>query len=212
MNVLIGCEFSAVVRDAFIARGHDAWSCDLLQTEGRQGNHLQGDVRWAIEGRLDKFEAIDIRTGNKPIFRKWDMAIFHPECTYLSLSGVRWLKDWAGNVDQERWDNMIDAAVFFRDLWEADIEKIAIENPIMHGYAKEIIGVNYKQKIQPWEFGHGEVKTTCLWLKNLHPLWPTNIVSGREPRVHFAAPGKDRWKERSRTLKGIAEAMAAQWG
>lgn len=212
MNVLIGCEFSAVVRDAFIARGHDAWSCDLLDTEGRQGNHLKGDVRWAIEGRLDKFDAVDIRTGNKPIYKKWDMAIFHPECTFLCNSGVRWLIDRIGNRNYERWDKMIDAANFFRELFEADIPKIVVENPIMHKYAKEIIGIGQSQIIQPWQFGHGEIKATCLWLKGLPLLKPTCIVDGREARVHREQPGPERWKNRSRTLKGIAAAYAEQWG
>lgn len=208
MNVLIGMEFSAVVRDAFITCGHDAWSCDLLDTEGRAGNHLKGDVCWALEGNLFKFpDAVDIRTGYHPLIRKWDLAIFHPECTYLTNSGVRWLR-----TEEGRWAKMEAAAKFFKELLDCGIPKIAVENPIMHGYAKEIIGRQQDQIIQPWQFGHGEIKATCLWLKNLPKLWPTNIVDGRMPRVHYAAPGPDRWKERSRTLPGIAKAMAEQWG
>ena len=133
--------------------------------------------------------------------------IAHPPCTYLCNSGVRWLYSEPGRGAKMKKD-----ALFFKDLWQADIECIAIENPIMHKYAKEIIGVNYSQIIHPWQFGHGETKQTCLWLKNLEELEPTDIVDGREPRVHFASPGPDRWKERSRFLTGYADAMAEQWG
>lgn len=214
LRVLIGCEFSAVVRDAFIAKGHDAWSCDLLDTEGRQGNHLKGDVRWAIEGSLHKFpDAVDIRTGHSPLYRKWDMAIFHPDCTFLTNSGVRWLwinNGWNKIKNEERWKEMENGAMFFKELLDAPIERIVVENPIMHKYAKAIVGRSQDQIIQPWMFGHGEIKATCLWLKNLPLLKPTNIVDGRDPRVHHMAPGPDRWKDRSRTLKGIGEAMANQ--
>ena len=132
--------------------------------------------------------------------------IAHPPCTYLTNSGVRWLK---GN--ESRLTMMHDACAFFLELKNAPIGHIAIENPIPHKYARAEIG-NYDQIIQPWQFGHGETKATCLWLKNLPKLVPTNIVEGRTPRVHHASPGPDRWKERSRTLTGIAEAMADQWG
>ena len=193
MNVLIACEFSAVVRDAFRARGHDAWSADILPSEGNSVWHWRGDV-------------LDI------INNGWDLMIAHPPCTYLANSGVRWLyKD--GKIDEDRWSRMLDAAKFFRALMLAPIPRIAVENPIMHKWARAAIGVKpADQIIQPWQFGHGETKATGLWLRNLPKLEPTNIVAGREPRVHHASPGPDRWKERSRTLTGIAEAMADQWG
>jgi hypothetical protein len=213
MNVLIACEFSGRVRDAFIARGHDAWSCDLLPSEGRQGNHLQGDVRFALDGNLWHYPlAMDIRTGNRPIFKKWDMLIAHPPCTYLCNSGVRWLyKNGKGKKrDQERWDAMYGAVAFFRMFQDAPIARIVVENPIMHGYARAHIG-DATQTIQPWQFGDGETKATCLWLKNLPPLVPTDIVAGRKASVHLATPGPNRWKERSRTYQGIANAMATQW-
>lgn len=201
MNVLIACEFSAIVRDAFIKKGHNAWSCDLLPTEGRQGNHFQGDVIDAIEGRLHKFDAYDIRTGNRPIFIKWNLMIAHPPCTHLAVSGARWFKD--KQKEQE------EALNFVRQLMDAPIERICVENPV------SIISSRIRkpdQIIQPWQFGHGETKTTCLWLKNLPKLKPTNIVEGRENKIHKMSPSPDRWKERSRTYQGIAEAMADQWG
>lgn len=198
MKVLIACEFSGIVRDAFRRRGHDAWSCDVLPCEGDPAYHLQGDVlRW-LQGQQD-----------------WDLMIAHPPCTYLSNSGVRWLY-WRGSGvvrDSGRWKEMKKAAGFFKTLLNVPIiPRIAVENPIQHKFAKDIIGQNWNQKIQPWQFGHGETKATCLWLKNLPMLRPTRIVDGRNPRVHHASPGPDRWKERSRTLPGIAEAMAEQWG
>lgn len=201
MRVLIACEFSGIVRDAFIKRGHDAWSCDLLPTEGRQANHLQGDVRRALEGNLACFDAIDARTGNRPLVRKWDMLIAFPPCTHLAVSGARWFKG------RER--EQAEALDFVRLLLGAPIPRIALENPI--GVISSQIR-KPDQIIQPWQFGHGETKATCLWLKNLSPLKPTNIVKGRKPRVHFASPGPNRWKERSRSLQGIADAMADQWG
>lgn len=194
MKVLIACEFSAVVRDAFRARGHDAWSCDLLPTEG--------DPRWHIRGNV-----FDLP------FSEWDLLIFHYPCTYLANSGVRWLFGGKGNRrDQKRWELMEQAARSFRYLLEMPIKRIAGENPIQHKYAQGIINKKPDQIIQPWQFGHGETKATCLWLKNLPLLQPTNIVEGRRPRVHYASPGPERWKNRSRTLPGIAKAMAEQWG
>lgn len=200
MKVLIGCEFSGVVRRAFRELGHDAWSCDLLESEDDSEFHIQGDVL----GVLDK---------------GWDLAIFHPHCTYLTNAGVRHLHDRVTSVNgkrasvsgSERWVAMFDGAAFFNRLKNSDIPRIAIENPIPHRYARTLIG-DYAQIIQPWMFGHGETKATCLWLKNLPKLTPTNIVEGREARVHRMAPGPNRWKERSRTLPGIAAAFAAQWG
>lgn len=180
MKILIACEFSGIVRDAFIARGHDAWSCDLLPTE-RPGPHIQGDV-------------LDILGDD------WDMAIFHPPCTHLAVSGARWFKD-------KRTEQLL-ALEFVRQLLDAPIPKIALENPV------SIISTRVRkpdQIIQPWMFGHGETKSTCLWLKNLPKLIPTNIVGGRDNRVHREPPSPDRWKNRSRTLQGIADGMAAQW-
>jgi hypothetical protein len=146
-------------------------------------------------------------------YQPWDLMIAHPPCTFLCNSGARWLYGGKGTVRNEaRWQSMIDGALFFLGLLEADVPRIAVENPVMHGHAKTIIGRGPDQIIQPWMFGHGEKKGTGLWLKNLPLLKPTNVVSGRVPRVHFAAPGPNRWKERSITLTGIADAMAEQWG
>jgi len=191
MRWLIGCEFTGSVRRAFRALGHDAWSCDLLPAADGDPHHIQGSV-------LDH------------LAEGWDGAVFHPPCTYLANSGVRWLYGGKGNVrDEVRWKQMREAAQFFLDLMDCPITRIAIENPIQHRHADL---PPYDQVIQPWQFGHGETKATCLWLKNLSPLVPTKIVDGRKPRVHFASPSPDRWKERSITLSGIAEAMAMQWG
>jgi hypothetical protein len=192
VRVLIGCEFSGIVRDAFLARGHDAWSCDLLESES-PGPHLQCDI----------FSVLD---------RGWDLLIFHWPCTRLANSGVRWLYGGKGAVrDDARWLLMEDDARRFRALLDCGIPRTAGENPIPHGYAKEIMG-DYSQVVQPWMFGHGETKATCLWLKDLPSLRPTSIVTGRQPRVHYESPGPERWKNRSRTLSGIGNAMAEQWG
>jgi hypothetical protein len=203
MNVLIACEFSGVVRDAFRRRGHEAWSCDLsgIEPEGEWPNyHLEGDCRWFMDGKSGPCA-------------KWDLLIAHPPCTYLANSGVRWLYGGKGDApDPERWASMRESAALFRDMLNAPIERIAVENPVMHGHARKLIDADPAQTIQPWWFGHGETKATCLWLKNLPPLAPTDIVSGRAARVHRASPGPDRWKERSRTLPGIGAAMAEQWG
>jgi hypothetical protein len=195
MRVLVACEFSGVVRDAFRARGHDAWSCDLLPSERGPMWHIKGDV----------LQYLDL---------EWDLMIAHPPCTFLANSGVKWLYKGGKGTDRDfvRWNDMVEGAVFFADLLNAPIPRIAVENPIMHGYAREIIGGRPTQTIQPWQFGHGETKATQLWLKNLPPLTPTNIVPGREQRVHLMPPGPERWRERSRTFPGIAEAMAEQWG
>lgn len=184
MRVLIACEFSGIVRDAFAVRGHDAWSCDLLASE-RAGNHIQGDV-------------LDILNGG------WDLMIAHPPCTYLTISANRWYKN-----DSERYYRRIEAAKFFLQLALCKIKRVAVENPIgvMSGFFRKP-----DQIIQPWMFGHGETKATCLWLKNLSLLKPTNIVEGREGKVWKMPPSEDRWKDRSRTYTGIAEAMAEQWG
>ncbi len=189
MKVLVACEFSGVVRRAFAAKGHDAWSCDLLPAEDRSNRHIVGDAR-------------DILNDG------WDLlAVFHPPCTRLCNSGVRWL------AERNLWADLDDAAALFSAFWNAPIERIAVENPIMHRHAKERI-VNYRppaQTLQPWQYGHGETKATCLWLKNLPSLVPTNIVAGREQRVFRLPPSPDRWKERSRTFTGFADAMANQW-
>jgi hypothetical protein len=185
MKILIACEFSGIVREAFARRGHDAWSCDLLPTE-IPGQHIQGDVL-------------------KILNDGWGMMIAHPSCTRLCNSGVRWLKE------RKLWREMEEAAYFFKLLWKSEIPHICIENPIPHGYAINIIGRTYDQIIQPWMFGHGETKATCLWLKNLPKLQPTNIVTGREHKTHKMPGSKDQSKNRSRTFAGIAEAMAAQW-
>lgn len=196
MKVLIACEFSGTVRDAFAARGHDAWSCDLLPSE-KPGQHIQCD---------HDLHLLDI------IDQGWDLLIFHYPCTYLANSGVRWLYGGKGAaLDPERFNLMLRDALYFKTLLECPVNRICGENPIQHGHAQRIIRARPTQIIQPWQFGHGETKATCLWLKNLPPLSPTHIVSERKPRVHFASPGPDRWKERSRTLPGIAKAMADQW-
>lgn len=195
MKVLVACEYSGIVRDAFLKRGHDATSCDLLDTDVT-GPHHTGDVA-------------DI------IGQKWDLLIAHPPCTYLSNSGVCHL-----HTDPSRWAKMEDGAKFFATLWNADIPKICVENPIMHGYAKKIIGSTQSQVVHPWMFGHTEKKATCLWLKGLPLLKETNNVKKEmeklpkkeQQRLHYLPPSKDRWKLRSTTFKGIAEAMAQQWG
>lgn len=182
MRVLVACEFSGRVRDAFRERGHDAWSCDILPSE-TPGPHYRVDVALPI------------------LFYHWDMMIAFPPCTHLALSGARW---WPDKLQEQA-----EALEFVRALMAAPIPRIALENPI--GKINSAIR-KPDQIIQPWQFGHGEVKRTCLWLKNLPPLEPTRIVDGRVPRVHWEAPGPDRWKNRSRTYPGIAEAMADQWG
>lgn len=181
MRVLVACEYSGVVREAFRRQGHDAWSADLLPTE-IPGHHFQGDVR-------------DILGDG------WDLMIAHPPCTDLAVSGARWFHLKA--------QQQSEALEFVRLLLSAPIEHISLENPV------SIISSRVRkpdQIIQPWMFGHGETKATCLWLKNLPRLRPTNVVSGRYPRVHLMSPSADRWRERSRTYAGVAEAMATQWG
>jgi site-specific DNA-cytosine methylase len=181
MRVLIACEFSGIVRDAFRAKGHDAWSCDLLPTE-QPGPHIQDDVLRHLEDG-------------------WDLVIAHPPCTHLAVSGARWFP--LKKFEQQ------ESIVFFMRLAECSIPRVAIENPV------GIMSRRWRkpdQIIQPWQFGHGETKATCLWLKNLPRLGPTEIVSGRLARVHREPPGPERWKNRSRTYSGIAAAMAEQWG
>jgi hypothetical protein len=192
-RILIACEYSATVREAFARRGWDAWSCDILPSEV-PGNHYQEDI----------FKLL-ART-------YWDAIIFHWPCTLLCNSGVRWLYGGKGNVrDIGRWVQMEQSARNFKRLLNCNCKYIAGENPIMHKYAAEIVGTKYTQIVQPWQFGHGETKATCLWLKNLPPLMPTNIVPGREQRIWKLPPSENRGLERSRTYTGIAEAMADQW-
>ena len=180
MRVLIACEFSGIVREAFAKRGHDAWSCDLLPSE-IEGQHYQGDVHALLDGN-------------------WDLMIAHPPCTHLAVSGARWFN--------EKQRQQIEALKFVLDLMTCKIPRICIENPV------SVISTRIRkpdQIIQPWMFGHPETKATCLWLKNLPKLEPTRIVEGREQRVWKESPCPDRWKNRSRTYSGIAEAMAEQW-
>ena len=159
MRVLVACEFSGIVRDAFTAAGHDAMSCDILPTES-PGPHYQGDVE-------EFFHSLIPGT--------FDLMIAHPPCTYLANSGVRWLYE-NGERNEDRWWEMEQSAKFFRRLLELPIPRIAVENPVMHGHAKAIVGRGPDQCIQPYQFGHGETKRTCFWLKNLPPLEPTNLV------------------------------------
>lgn len=199
LRVLVACEFSGIVRDAFIEAGHEAMSCDLLPSEAPAGSHYQGDIRDILDGHLPWLGP-----------DQFDLLIAHPPCTFLANSGVRWLYGGKGTTpDEARWAQMLDAAAFFRLLLDAPFPRIAVENPIMHRHAEL---PKPTQIIQPWQFGHGETKATGLWLKNLPPLTPTNIVPERVQRVHLMPPGPDRWRERSRTFEGIAAAMAAQWG
>jgi hypothetical protein len=184
VRVLVACEYSGRVREAFRRRGHDAWSCDLLPAEDGSDSHTQYDARY-IASAYD-----------------WDLMIAHPPCTHLAVSG-------AGHFEAKRADGRQQEAIdFFLALAHAPIPRIAIENPvcIMSSVWREP-----DQIIQPWQFGHGETKATCLWLKGLPPLRPTNIVAGREQRIWKMPPSADRWKGRSRTYEGIAEAMADQW-
>lgn len=184
MNVLIACEFSGIEREAFRAKGHNAYSCDLLPTEIPSEYHLQGDIREYLH------------------YKQWDLMIAHPPCTDLAVSGARWFPEKRASGEQQK---SID---FFLMLVNSDIPKIGTENPI------GIMSRLYRkpdQIIQPWQFGHGETKATCLWLKGLPKLQPTNIVPERKNRVWKLAPSPDRWKERSRSFPGIAAAMAEQW-
>jgi len=183
VRVLVACEYSGAVRDQFIEGGHEAMSCDLLPTDA-PGPHYEGDVRDVLD-------------------YPWDLVIAHPPCTHLSVSGAR-------HFEAKRMDGRQQSAVsFFMMLAKADIPMIAIENPVC---IMSSLWRRPDQTIQPWQFGHGETKATCLWLKGLPLLRPTNIVDGREQRIHRMPPGPQRWKERSTTFPGIAAAMAEQWG
>ena len=214
MKVLVACEYSGRVRDAFLAKGHQAMSVDFLPTDS-PGPHHVGNV----------YDILD---------QHWDLMIAHPPCTFLTNAGVRWLYQYDKEAkktktdamghklrDPIRWENMIDGALFFKDLLNTKhIEKIAVENPIMHGFAKDIVGRGPDQVVQPWMFGHMETKATGLWLKGLDPLVETDNVKAdmmkltpkERNRIHHLPPSADRWKIRSTTFEGIANAMAEQWG
>jgi len=223
-RILVACEYSGMVRNAFKARGWDAWSCDFLESESPGGQHYQGDVRDILQDG-------------------WDAMVGHPDCTYLTNSGARWLYEmWTpeekeahlqatGKVlkghsrrpDIQRWKDLDEAAAFYRLLWETDIPHIALENPNMHGHAIKRVGSVADQFVQPYEFGTPESKSTGLRLKNLPPLtpnegWEKVLAYGKTlpdkvfQRVHHLPPSPTRWKERSRTFPGIAQAMADQWG
>jgi hypothetical protein len=200
MKVLVACERSGVVRRAFRAIGHQAWSCDLEPTDDGSAHHIKGDALTVAYSGLGE----------------WDLLIGHPECTYLANSGAKHLyagMSAANGPNADRWAHMGAAASFFMALWNAPVSRVALENPIMLGHPRRLFGIpDPTQIIQPWQFGHGETKATCLWLKGLPPLQPTSIVEGREQRVFRMAPGPDRKKDRSRTFEGVAEAMADQWG
>lgn len=196
-RVLIACEYSGVVRNAFLSRGYDAWSCDLLPSDDGSNRHITGDAVPLLDAG-------------------WDLLVVaHPPCTRLCNSGVRWLKAPPnGRTLAQMWRELDEGAALFSTFWNAPVPRVAVENPVMHRHAKARI-VNYSepaQTVQPWQFGHGETKRTCFWLRGLPPLKPTRIVEGREQRIFRLPPSADRWKERSRTFPGIAAAMADQWG
>ena len=210
LNVLVGCEESQAVTLEFDRLGHFAHSCDIQDCSGgRPDLHIKDDIFHVLH--------------KPPYSFGLDLFIAHPPCTFLANSGVRWLAsvkekpgfDWDKKhgiyINRERWEQMEDAAIFFRGLLHTNCDAVAIENPIMHKYALEIIGVKHTQIIQPWQFGHGETKATCLWLKGLPELKPTNIVDGREQRIWKLPPSADRQKIRSKTYPGIARGMAEQW-
>lgn len=195
MKIIVGCEYSQIVTKAFREKGHEAFSCDILPTEGNPDWHHQEDVLEVVNRE------------------HWDMGIFFPPCTYLTVSANKWYKDQPQResgalVGQARRDARKGAIGFFMALMNLPIELIAIENPI--GIMSSVFR-KPDQVLQPWMFGHGETKATCLWLKNLPPLKPTNIVEGREQRLHYLPPSTDRAKLRSKTFPGIAEAMSDQW-
>ena len=196
MRVLVACEYSGRVREAFRKQGHSVWSADLLPADDGSMYHYEGDVRDILD-------------------KRWDLMVAHPPCTYLSNSGVRWL-----HSDPDRWELMKDGADFFKELLDADIPMKAIENPIPHKYAVERIGRKYDQLIQPYQFGHKETKATCLWLQGLPKLEPTTdlkeetmaLPAKERGRIHHLPPSADRWKIRSTTYQGFADAMGEQWG
>ena len=206
MKILIGCETSGTVRDAFLDNGHDAWSCDLLPADTQTNRHIQDDVRYVLQ------------------YEQWDMLmVAHPPCTRLCNSGVRWLHvPPPGKTKEQMWQELEEGAELFSDLWNADVPRIAVENPVMHKHAKQRIRnfVPQTQSVQPYEFARSiddednVSKRTCLWLKNLPPLVKTGTLTKETARqdIHLASPGPDRWKLRSKFHKGLAKAMADQWG
>ena len=198
LKVLVACEYSGTVREAFRTLGHDAWSCDILPSDDDSDYHIQSDVKNILSG-------------------KFDLMVAHPPCTYLSNSGVSWL-----HKRPERWKLLDEGAAFFKELLEfSEIDLVAVENPIPHKYAVERFGgKRYSQLIHPWQYGHPEKKATCLWLRNLPKLVSTNDVKAHmltlhkrdQQRLHYLPPSADRAKLRSKTFQGIADAMAMQWG
>lgn len=196
MNVLVDCEFSGIVREAFRERGHEAWSCDLLDTDITSKYHIKGDA----------IEALG--------FKKWDLLIAHPPCTFLTVAANKWMKPEYKDKYPTREQDRLDAIAFFMALYNTNVPKVAVENPI------GIMSTRFRkpdQILQPWQYGHPETKATCLWLKGLPKLIPTNIVPlpdkrSEAMRIHYLPPSKDRWKLRSTTFLGIAKAMAEQWG
>ncbi len=206
MKILIACETSGTVRNAFLNRGHDAWSCDVLPSDDLTNRHIQDDVLEVLK------------------MESWDMLmVAHPPCTRLCNSGVRWLhKAPPGKTLSEMWEQLDQGAELFSKLWNADVPRVAIENPVMHKHAKARIKnfQPFAQSVQPYEFADSIdaedniSKRTCLWLRNLPPLIKTGTLTRETARhdIHNASPGKDRWKVRSKFHKGIAEAMADQWG
>ena len=207
LRVLVACEKYAKIREEFKAKGHDAWSCDIQDTVV-PGNHFKDSIHHVLSNTMSWH---------------WDIIIANPPCTFLCNSGVSHLynnKNKSEGINQERWEKMEEAAIFFRSLLCANCDKICIENPIPHKYTLEIIGEKYTQIIQPWMFGHPEQKATCLWLKGLPKLKPTHNVynemiklpDNKRQRLHYLSPGKNRGEKRSITYDGIAQAMANQWG
>jgi hypothetical protein len=210
MKVLVACEESQVVCSAFRAKGHEAYSCDIVECSG-------GHPEWHIQDDVLNHLSDD-----------WDLMVGHPMCTYLANSGVCWLYNKDGTINKERWEKMELAAEFFLKLYNAPISKIALENPVMHKHAKKIIGIEQSQTIQPWMFNHTEQKATCLWLKGLPKLYPSStslecqnnltyakmmkLPKRERERLHYLSPSPTRQKERSKTFSGIAAAMADQWG
>lgn len=187
LRVLVGCETSGRVREACRKLGHDAVSCDLLASDDGSPDHVIGDVRDVIASG------------------PWDLGIFHPPCTRLCNSGVRWL------AERDLWSELRDGAELFLACLNAPIPLVAVENPVMHKHARALVGRGPDFTVQPWQFGHGEVKRTCFWTRGLARLQPTVVVEGRYPRIHRMTPSADRWKERSATYQGIADAIASQW-
>jgi hypothetical protein len=206
LNVLLGCECSGAVRREFRKLGHNAWSCDLKPAEDGSPYHIQGDIRYQLDGYYPGH-------GRSP--EPWNLFIVHPDCTYMANSGVQWL-----HTDPGRWEKLDQACDFFLEMWNAPIDHIGVENPVMHGHAKKRIGMEQAQTIQPWWFGDEAFKATCLWLKGLPPLFETNRLTPPKKgtpehkkwsAVHREAPGPNRKANRSRTYPGIAAAMAEQW-